>query len=41
VNVSDIDASKLYVDENVRSDESPHTYEYRGTIPYASLKKVR
>ena len=41
VNVSDMDASKLYVDENVRSDEPPHTYEYHGTIPYASLKKVR
>ena len=41
VNVSDIDASKLYVDENVRSDEPPHTYEYHGTIPYALLKVVR
>lgn len=40
VNVSDIDASKLCVDENVRSDEPPHTYEYHGTIPYSALRII-
>lgn len=40
IDVSKIDASKLFNDQNVRSEEFSDTLEYRGVIPWSAVIQV-
>lgn len=40
IDVSKIDASKLFNDQNVRSEEFSDTLEYRGVIPWSAVIQI-
>lgn len=43
INKSNLDINKLFIDKNIKldSDESPHTFEYHGIVPFENIKIFR